>query len=263
MKNAEIDEEFAAKVKAQRKLISLRGKVLNARKRWEKSVQENIFGKYSVKGDSARSPIKKLYFARSGKWCEEVQIEISNLERAITNAGYVERGKPRTLWIPVVIKNAIRITLTIYSAKSVRNISLAQARAFAKKAGFELKQSNDQYSVHSQTGRYYALRVKRKDGIEVFPFTDWAVCLYREASRKPKFNRSDKQHDLLNQQHTKSIASEIDLDEPICRYKNSALYIRRTVLADLADNLGTQDVVSRSDDDEDEWNDEEWDTEGN
>lgn len=248
---AEINDEFFAKAKAKRKLISLRGKVLNARKRWEKSVQEHRVSVHKITGNSARSPTKKLYVVRSGIWWSKVQTEISNLEFAIAKAGYVGAKKPRTLWLPVVIENATKITLKIYSAKSVRNVSVEQARAFAKKAGCELKQNHDQFSIHSRTGCDYALRVKSKHGIEFYPFPDWAVCLYLAGSHKPEFRKSDKRHDLANHQCAKSSSSEMDLNEPICLYKNSALLIRKPVLPDgHIDFVGIKEAELREEEDD-------------
>lgn len=252
VKNVKNNDELIAKAKANRKLISLRGKILNARYRWEKSVQEHSSKVLTVSGDAARSPTKKLYIVRSGLWWNQIQTEINNLELAIVKAGYVGAKKPRTLWLPVVIENAIKITLNIYSAKSVRNVSIAQARAFAKKAGCELKQNHDQFSIHSQTGRDYAIRVKSKHGIEIHSFTEWAVCLCQKGSQNPRFRKSDKRHDLSNQLRTKSSSSEMNLDEPICLYKNSALYIKKSVFPDgNISPFGSKEVATGEEDDYD------------
>ena len=243
MKNVENNDEFIAKVNANRKLISLRRKVMNARQRWETSVQEHCIGVHKVSGDSTRSPTRKLYVVQSGLWWDKIQTEISNLKLAIAKAGYVGAMKPRTLWLPIAIQNAITIELKIYSAKSVRNVSLSQAKAFAKKAGCELMQNQDQFSIHSQTGRDYALRVESKNGIEVHPFPGWVVCLYRKGTKRPRIRKPTSQHDLSHQQRVKSGSSGVNLNEPICKYKNSALYIKKPVFPNSnIDTIGNNEV---------------------
>jgi hypothetical protein len=242
---------------AKRKLNALRGKVAGARERWLTCVREHRVGVRVMDGGMARSPTRRLYLVRDGEWWAQIQHEIEGLERAIAKAGYAGARKPRALWLPVVIRNARTVTVRMYSAKSVRNISFVQARAFAKKAGCELRQSHGQYAIHAQTGCDYVLRVKSEHGIEIHPFSPWAVCLYHHGAREPGFRKSDKRRDLPDPAHAHPASSSgTDPDELICVYKNSALYLKgKSGLPDVnAEDSAEQDVrMGEGEDGDEDW----------
>lgn len=158
-----------------------------ARIRWRKIVISKKLKRYIFQGDSERSPKKILYFVKPGSWWKEMQEEINELETEIKEAGFVGRKKPRELWLPAMIEDAVEITVKIYQAKSVRPASIDTAVNFKSKAHFGnnvhlriTKDKPSQYGIDSRTGRNYQLRVKTASSskISYYKFTNWTVYLY-------------------------------------------------------------------------------------
>lgn len=155
-----------------------------ARNRWRKIVISKKLKRRTFKGTSGRSPEKILYFVKPGSWWKEMQEEIKELETEIEEAGFVGRKKPRELWLPVMIEDAVEITVKIYQAKSVRPVSIGTAINFKSEARFGSKvrlgainDKSSQYGIESHTGRNYQLRVTTPTSKPYYKFTDWVVCL--------------------------------------------------------------------------------------
>ena len=155
-----------------------------ARIRWRKIVISKKLKRRTFKGTSDRSPKKILYFVKPGSWWKEMQEEIKELETEIEEAGFVGRKKPRELWLPVMIEDAVEITVKIYQAKSVRPVSIDTAINFRSEARFgntvrlgATKDKSSPYGIESHTGRNYQLRVTTPTSKPYYKFTDWVVCL--------------------------------------------------------------------------------------
>lgn len=155
-----------------------------ARIRWRKIVISKKLKRRTFKGTSGRSPEKILYFVKPGSWWKEMREEIKELETEIEEAGFVGRKKPRELWLPVMIEDAVEITVKIYQAKSVRPVSNDTAINFKSEARFghkvRLRATKDkpcEFGVDSRTGRNYKLRVTTLTSKPYYKFTDWVVCL--------------------------------------------------------------------------------------
>lgn len=156
-----------------------------ARIRWRKIVKSEELDCYIFQGDSERSPKKILYFVKPGSWWKEMQEEIKELETEIKQAGFAGRKKPRGLWLPVMIEDAVEITVKIYQAKSVRPVSIDTAINFKSEARFGnqvrlgvTKDESNQYGIDSRTGRNYQLRVTTLSSKKTYyKFTNWTVCL--------------------------------------------------------------------------------------
>ncbi len=155
-----------------------------ARIRWRKIARSKKLDSYTIQGKSDRSPKKILYFVEPGSWWKEMREEIKELETEIEEAGFVGRKKPRELWLPVMIEDAVEITVKIYQAKSVRPVSIGTAINFKSEARFGSKvrlgainDKSSQYGIESLTGRNYQLRVTTPTSKPYYKFTDWVVCL--------------------------------------------------------------------------------------
>ena len=159
-------------------------KVEATRNRWRTIVISKKLNRYTTQGDSERSPKKTLYIVKPGSWWKKMQAEINELEIEIKEAGFAGRKKPRELWLPVMIEDAVEITIKIYQAKSVRPVSIDTAINFKSNARFgnnvrlgANKGKSNQYGIESRTGRNYQLRVTTPTSKPYYKFTDWVVCL--------------------------------------------------------------------------------------
>lgn len=151
-----------------------------------------------------------------------MQDEINELEAEIKEAGFVGRKKPRELWLPVMIEDAVEITVKIYQAKSVRPVSIDTAINFKSEARFGhavrlrlTKAKPSRYGIDSPTGRNYKLRVKNSSSLKIsyFKFTNWAVCL--SSKNKPIEVYED------NPEYTAKSDSKI----PLCRSKDNKRFL--------------------------------------
>lgn len=165
-------------------------KVEATRNRWRTIVISKKLNRYTTQGESERSPKKTLYIVKPGSWWKKMQAEINELGIEIKEAGFVGRKKPRILWLPVMIEEAVEITVKIYQAKSVRPVSIDTAINFKSNARFgnkvrlgANKGKSSQYGIESRTGRNYRLRVTTPTSKPYYKFTDWVVCL--SSNNKP------------------------------------------------------------------------------
>ncbi|MDI1298069.1 hypothetical protein [Methylotenera sp.] len=211
MKNVDKNE-----FREKRQLISLRRKVIEGRKRWEKLIQPHVISIETTKGKSERSPLKKLYFVNMGAWWEPIQKEMEKIELKIARAdNKVEKGS-RGLWLPTVIKDAKRVTIKQYSAVSVRKCYDETAEEFARKSGHTRTLLKKWHTIASLTGIDYALGVHSSTEKKHYPFTDWAVCLCKDGILP-----------TLSKLEHKPVFSEKRLIYSICTYGNSLLFIRK------------------------------------
>ena len=122
--NRDDEDKKKEEIRLKRKSNSLRKIVLEARQRWEESIKKNILFCYIDKGESERSPQKTIYFIRPGINWNKVKKEREKLEARIARTDKRVLGSSRSLWLPTVIENAEKITISIYDAASTKNISL-------------------------------------------------------------------------------------------------------------------------------------------
>lgn len=233
-----------AEVARKQTLIKLRKLVVAARARWEKQVKENSETQRSIRGREKRSKTRVLYIARYGKWFDGMEKELLALQAKIAKAGYVGSTKPRSLWLPTVIENPLKITLRIYPAISNRKVTLTQAKDFARKAkcATELSQ-NDSYAIKSITGNAHTLRVKYQHAkISRFVFTEWVLCICRDKSSLPKLKKS-----RLN-----SGDIDYEFNNAICTHEKRALVVRPNNLSRKVEAQGVGDI---NEDEDEGWHD--------
>lgn len=163
--------------KFQRRKNALRSEIFFARERWKGLVMAHAFATRSEVGNTARSPLKKLYFIEPGEWWQEVQDEMGCLRAKMENMRLKGSKGSRSIWLPTVIEGAKRITLKIYLARSVRPVSPKQAMKYAIETGRKSDRHLLESKIDPFTGRNYKLRVRDGKGVRYVSFTDWAVCI--------------------------------------------------------------------------------------
>lgn len=198
----------------------LRSEVLVSRLRWQKDVEANVIKQYSTKGIGKRSQLKTIYICCSGAWSDKLLKDVQRLQSKVSLFEKLKLKGFRDLWIPSVVDNVDHIELDVYRAVSTRQVELAEARSFARKAGLvgtltsEDKDKNKKsYVIKAITGRDYRLKCFNEKGLNILIFTDWIVCLYNKSTSIPIFQENDLSRN-----------SGAHFDGALCVFKNSALF---------------------------------------
>lgn len=184
--------------------VQLQRRLLAARMRWEREVIANAFASRTAPGHGRRGTEKVLYLVCGGGWLDTIEREICQFRTRLDECGLTGRKGMRLLWLPTIIYRPQKITLKKYAATSTRAVSLASARAFAKK-GVPLntadqvfvEASTRSFVVRSRTGTTYRLKVRHRGGkVDYVGFTSWAVCVCRSKERLPKLRKSKDPRDV-------------------------------------------------------------------
>ncbi|MDP3281448.1 MAG: hypothetical protein Q8M57_10455 [Nitrosomonas sp.] len=200
-------------------------KVEATRSRWRKIVISKKLDRYTTQGESERSPKKILYFVKPGSWWKNMQGEINELEIEIKEAGFAGRKKPRSIWLPTMLENAVEITIKAYQAKAVRSVSIDTAHNFKSDArsghNVRLRGTKDNprnYGIDSLTGRNYKLRVITTLSSDILyeNFTNWTVCLCSDGTlpdiyeESPEYTaKSDSKMHLCSSKDRKRFLFEV------------------------------------------------------
>lgn len=207
---------ISADITANRRLIKLKKEIIDARKRWKITVQENSVVTRMTQGESNRSPLKVLYIALYGAWWDRMKKEVTALQAKIKKAGYVGSKKPRSIWLPTTIEYPITIALKIYQARSVLAINYHQAIGFSRRADCHVEISKEKlYKIESITGLSYTLRATHESYNRDYAFSEWAVCVCHDSSHLPRLNKKPDQLSKLDQ----------EFEGAHCTYKKRALYV--------------------------------------
>ena len=177
-------------IKHKKQLIKLRAKINHMRFIWRNFARKNALMNEVIQATSDRSETKTLYFLERGDWSVSFQIKLKYLQKKIDLLGCEGAKKPKTLWLPTVIEHATTVTFVISQAKSTRKLTIAQARAFAEKYGYKKPNPKFSYTATYLNGRDCNLRVKCKNTVNNYHFTNWAVCLF-DGDKLPKIKRID------------------------------------------------------------------------
>ena len=190
-----------------RKLARLRKEIFLFRTEFEKFVAENAISCEKIRTGRNGLMNKTLYFIRRDYLLRSLTRQMQQYQRKLNHEEYSGIMR-RDLWLPTVIEAPLGITICEYLAHTVKTINLPQARAIAKKAGLTIPISEEKYRARYQSGKKYLLRVEYEDGVELLPFTNWAVCIFQGA-KTPKFRKNT---------------------QPKC-YKKKKIAIKRLILA--------------------------------
>jgi hypothetical protein len=224
--NRDDEDKKKEEIRLKRKSNSLRKIVLEARQRWEESIKKNILFCYIDKGESERSPQKTIYFIRPGINWNKVKKEREKLEARIARTDKRVLGSSRSLWLPTVIENAEKITISIYDAASTKNISLDKAQEFLAKAKLEgvidkeaVIDTSKKYFIRAQTGRGHEITVEtlRESESVKHTCTNWLICLC-----------SRKMLPILERNRVRSKEPEDRETNLVCSHGKKKLYFHLT-----------------------------------
>lgn len=203
-------DEMHEPASQKRRVRKLLNDLRVAREKWLKSVLENLIFTRTASENNSRHNKKIFYVARDGDWWEEVKLDISKFEKRIRENAPNTRSRPRSLWVPTYIEHPKQVSLRAYTAISTRNLSLSQARVFAKKLQHKEELPNHfEYKARSITGKNFKLRVSYGKNYRVcnVGFSEWVVCICRDEDSAPKLRKRINISPLLKLHDNDSVCS--------------------------------------------------------